>query len=98
MDGRRLSQLPQNIPQPPVEVHIGELVLEGFPSMDQTQVGAVVQQELSRLFAEGGVPAGLARQGGIAGLDGGDFQLVPDSNAQAIGSRIAQAVYGGLSR
>jgi hypothetical protein len=81
-----------------VELHIGELVLEGFPPMDRAQLGAVVQQELARLFAERGMPAGLAPGGEVASLDGGEFHVAPGSNAQMIGSQIAQAVYGGLGR
>jgi len=86
-------------PTPPVvELHIGELVLEGFPSLDQAQLGAVVQQELARLLAERGLPAGLARGGEVASLDGGEFQVQQGSKAPEIGAQIAQAVYGGLAR
>jgi hypothetical protein len=81
-----------------VELHIGELVLDGFPPLDRAQLGVVVQQELTRLFAERGVPAGLANGGEAASLDGGEFHVAPGSNAQAIGAQIAQVVYGGLSR
>jgi hypothetical protein len=80
-----------------VELHIGDLVLEGFPAMDRAQLGAVVQQELARLFAERGVPAGLTHGGEVASLEGGEFHVAPDPNAQVIGSQIAQAIYGGLS-
>jgi hypothetical protein len=81
-----------------VELHIGELVLDGFPLTNQAQLEAVVQQELARLFAERGMPAGLASSGDVASLEGGEFHVVPESGAQAIGAQIAQAVYGGLSR
>jgi hypothetical protein len=86
-------------PTPPnVELHIGELVLEGFPPLNQADLGAVVQQELARLLAERGLPAGLARGGEVASLDGGEFQVQQGSKAQEIGAQIAQAVYGGLAR
>ncbi len=88
----------RNLRSSAVELHIGELVLEGFLPLDRVQLGAVVQQELARLFAERGVPAGLAHTVEVASLDGGEFRVAPGSNAQAIGSQIAQAVYGGLGR
>jgi hypothetical protein len=87
-----------NPPPPVVELHIGELVLEGFPHLDQAELVAVVQQELTRLLAEGGLPAGLARVGEVASLDGGEFQVKQGSQAAEIGVQIAQAVYGGLAR
>ena len=89
------------IPNPPpliMELHIGELVLEGFPHLDQAELGAMVQQELARLLAERGLPAGLARGGEVASLDAGEFQVKQSSKATEIGAQIAQAVYGGLGR
>jgi len=87
-----------NSSPPIVELHIGELVLEGFPPLDQAQLGAVVQQELARLLAERGLPAGLARGGEVASLDSGEFQVKQGSKAPEIGVQIAQAVFGGLAR
>lgn len=81
-----------------IDLHIGELVLDGFPHLDRAQLGAVVRQELVRLLAERGVPAGLSHGSMVASRDGGEFHLAPGSNAQAVGSQIAQAVYGGLGR
>lgn len=94
---RNTQQAVRNL-HPSVELHVEELVLEGFPAMDRAQLGAVVQQELTRLFAERGVPAGLAQGGEFARLDSGGFHVAPGSNVQVIGSQIAQAVYGGLGR
>jgi len=81
---------------PAIELHIGELVLEGFPRLDEAQLGAAVQEALERLIAERGMPASLARNGRIANLDRGAFGVAPGANAQMIGTQIAQAVYGGL--
>lgn len=81
-----------------VELHIEELVLDGFPALDGARLGAIVQQELGRLFIQQGIPNGLEQRNMVARLDGGEFQAESDSDAQAIGAQIAQAVYGGLSR
>lgn len=79
-----------------VELHIEALVLDDFAGIDRAEIHSVVQRELRRLFAERGVPAGLARGGEVARLDGGEFHVAPNSSTLVIGSQIAQAVYGGL--
>jgi len=81
-----------------VELHIEELVLHGFAPEDRYRIGDAVERELSRLLAEQGMPPLLARSGEIAGLDGGSFEAKPDSRAEAIGIRLAGAVYRGLRR
>jgi hypothetical protein len=85
-------------PPPSVELHIGELVVHGFPVADRAQLGAVVRQELARLFAERGVPAGLEQGGEIASVDGGELQVAPGGGTPSLGAEIARAVYGGLGR
>jgi hypothetical protein len=81
-----------------VELHIEELVLHGFVPGDRYRIGDAVERELSRLFAEQGTPPSLVRGGDIGRLDGGSFEAKPGSRAEAIGARVAQGVYGGLSR
>ena len=81
-----------------VEVHIEELVLHGFAPGDRHRIGAAVQRELSRLFAEHSVPPALAQGGEAARLNGGTFRVVPGSKAETIGVQVAQTVYGGLRR
>jgi hypothetical protein len=88
---------PQNI-----ELHIEELVLHGFAAKDRYAIGAAVQRELQRLFAEQGVPQPLQPlqppgQGcELVGLDGGAFTLKPGAPAHTIGVQVARSVYGGL--
>jgi hypothetical protein len=81
-----------------VELHIEELVLYGLAPGDRHRIGQAVRRELTRLFAERGVPPRLARGGEVARLDGGSFHLEPGLRAEATGTRVARAVYGGLSR
>jgi hypothetical protein len=95
---------------PDLEIHIEELVLYGFTTdesgkyilteqtLDSARISAAVQSELTHLFAERGVSASLAHSGEVASLDGGEFHVTPGSNAQVIGSQVAQAVYRRLSR
>lgn len=81
-----------------IELHIEELVLHGFEPGDHYRIAQAVEAELTRLFAEQGVPPSLVQGGGIPHLDGGTFEAAPGSTAETIGARVAQTLYGGLNR
>jgi len=81
-----------------IELNIEELVLHGFSPGDRYSIGEAVEQELTRLLADRGVPQSLERGGEIANMDGGAFEVAPDSRAQVVGAQVAKAVYGGLGR
>ena len=81
-----------------IELHIEELVLRGFSLGDRHRIGEAVEQELSRLLADRGVPQSLERGREIANMDGGAFEVAPDSRADVVGAQVAKAVYGGLRR
>lgn len=81
-----------------LELHIEQLVLHGFAPGDRHRIADAVERELARLFVEQGVPPSLANGGEAALLDLGGFEVVPGSRVEAIGSQVAQAIYGGLSR
>jgi hypothetical protein len=85
--------LPRNI-----ELEIEELVLRGFAPEDCYSIGEAVQQELTRLLTERGVPPSLTQGGEIEHLDGESFAMTPGMKAEAIGSEIAHNIYGGLSK
>jgi hypothetical protein len=80
-----------------VELRIEELVLHGFPPGDH-RIGDAVERELSRLFAEGGVPPSLTLGGDIPRLDAGAFEMNPGLGAQAAGEQIARSLYGGMTK
>ena len=82
----------------PVSLHIETLVLDGFMPGDRHRIGEAVQRELERLVSTLGLTQVLTRYADVPRLDGGAFQLAPSAKADAIGSQIAQAVYGGLIR
>ena len=82
----------------PVELHVEELVLDGFEPGDRYRIAQALQRELTRLFTAQGVPAGMAQGGEMASLDAGTFEMRPGAKAGTIGAHVAQAVYGGLSR
>ncbi len=81
-----------------VELRIEELVLHGFPPGDSRRIGDAVQHELSRLFAERGVPPSVARGGDTPHLEAGAFEMEQDLRADAVGARVARSLYEGLAR
>jgi hypothetical protein len=81
-----------------IELHIEELVLDGFEESSRRAIGEAVERELSRLFNEHGIPPSLENGGKIDSLDGGTFEMTPGLRAGTVGKRVAQAVYRGLNK
>ena len=79
-----------------IELNIDELVLHGFAPGDRYRIGEAVEQELTRLLADKGVPQSLERGGEIGHVDGGAFEVAQGSRAQVVGAQVAKAVYRGL--
>lgn len=75
-----------------VEVSIEQLVLHGFAPRDRERIGAAVEHELARLFAETpGLPGLRGEQAPF--VDGGAFDVARDTPADGIGAQIARAVF-----
>lgn len=87
---------PVRAPAPRIRVEIGELVLQGFDSIDHDGVSAAFQRELTRLVAERGVP--LAG-GGDTALDtlAGLPDLPATTSPRRLGEALARAVHAGLA-
>ena len=83
--------------QAKIDLHIGELILRDLPYAQRHSIAAAAEQELARLLTEQGLPPHLAQGGHIPHIDIGTLQLTADSRADAIGTQIAQSVYGKLS-
>jgi hypothetical protein len=81
-----------------IELHIEELVLDGFEQGDKQKIAEAVERELTSLFAKKGIPASFSEGGMINHLDGGTFQAASDSKPETLGAKVAQAVYGGLKK
>ncbi len=79
-----------------VELHIEELVLDGFAPGDHYLIAEVVESELARLFSEQGVPRGFTHSVESARLDAGVFNVAPGSGAKVVGAQVAQAVFGSF--
>jgi hypothetical protein len=82
-----------------IELHVEELVLEGFAPAERHAVADAFERELSRLLAERGLPSAREGAGGAAfDVDAGSVRIAPGTRAGAAGAQIARAVYGGLRR
>jgi hypothetical protein len=83
---------------PSVELHIEELVLNGFAPGDRYRIGDAVERELTRLFTEHGAPPAITHDLEIAHLNGGAINLKPGAKAETTGIQLARAIYGGLGK
>ena len=80
-----------------IVIEIDELVLHGFPTADRYRIGEAVQAELTRIFAERGLP-GTSLQGVTAArLDGGSFNIAAEMHATAVGAGVAGAVHRAVA-
>jgi hypothetical protein len=93
--GARRSLL--KIGRPTLSLHIEELVLHGFASIDGDRIGQATQRELARLFVRHGVPRSLASGATVDLLDAGTLEMASASTPEPIGTKLARAIYGALS-
>jgi hypothetical protein len=93
--GARRSSLKKG--RPTLSLHIGELILHGFASIDDNRIGEATQRELARLFVQQGVPRSLASRTTVDLLDGGALKIASASTPEPIGTQLARAIYGALS-
>lgn len=86
-------------PRPPsVELHVEELMLDGFEPAQRYAFGEAFESELGRLFSDSGVPAALTQDIEIAHLNGGAINLKPGASADDAGIQLARTIYGGLDK
>jgi hypothetical protein len=81
-----------------IELHIEELVLHGFSPKDRDAIGAAIQSELARLFAEQGAHPALQHTREVEKVDGGSFSMRAGAKAATIGTQVGQMVYGSLQQ
>lgn len=80
-----------------IELVIDELVLHDLDPSDRAGIREATERELSRLFAERGVPNSLAAEGREARLDDARVEVQTGSRADAIGTQVARTLYGRLN-
>ena len=75
-----------------VVVKIDRLVLQGFAQAERLQIAQGLQDELSRVLAQGDAVRQLTRLGNVPRLDGGTVHVPRGSRANRVGSGIARAI------
>ncbi len=81
-----------------IEIGIDKLVLEGFVVEDGNRIRASVEQELTRLFVDRGLPQGMLENVNIADLAGKPIGIEPGAGAAPAGRQVARAIYGAIKR
>ncbi|OUC11748.1 MAG: hypothetical protein B0A82_26530 [Alkalinema sp. CACIAM 70d] len=79
-----------------INIHINQLVLHGFPPGNRDRMYAAIQQELTRLLTEQGIPPTLMQGAKADQIDGGSFNMTVGAKTEGIGTEIARSIYGGL--
>jgi hypothetical protein len=82
-------------PKPAIELHIEELVLQGFGHTDQEIIARALERALTQLLAEGGLASWMTAHSEMSVVDAGSIELLPGTPAEIIGARVARTVYGG---
>ena len=90
------SQQSENSPRS-IDLQIDELVLNGFAAADRDRIVMAFESEMTRLFTDHGVPSALMQSGEITLQPQDGFQI-SHGDSDLTGRRLAQAIYGGLTK
>ncbi|HVZ41612.1 MAG TPA: hypothetical protein VHI13_20195 [Candidatus Kapabacteria bacterium] len=82
--------------RPRLELSIGELVLHGFPEQMRERVGAAIQRELERLFADDETLGRNSSASDHLEIEGGAFTMQPGTPPEIAGREIARAIARGM--
>jgi hypothetical protein len=82
--------------KPDIEIHIDELVLQGFSTRDFTAIGQAVESELTRLFSEQGALHSISSPKKYVRIDAGEFAISSGAKSHAVGNNIAASVFKGI--
>jgi hypothetical protein len=80
-----------------IDLQIDELILRGLPYTQRKRIAAAIEQELTLLLAEQGLPLSLARGGYVPRIDLDDIQVAAGAKPAAIGNQIARNIYSNLA-
>ena len=81
--------------KPNIQLQIEQLVLDGIPYSQRRRVAAALEQALTQLLTEQGLPAGWQ---GDALPTIGPIDVSGHSRPETIGQQVAQSVYQQLSQ
>jgi hypothetical protein len=83
--------------QSAIDLHIDELILRGLPYAQRQRIAAAIEQELTRLLTERGIPPSLARGGFVPRIMLDGLSIPTGAKPAVIGSQIAQNIYSNLA-
>jgi hypothetical protein len=75
-----------------IELHIEELVLDGFEPHQRSEIAAALQARLGEVLADRGLPESL---GDASAIDAG---TITAGGASRTGAAAADAIYRGITR
>lgn len=83
-----------------IKLHIERLVLEGIPMshVEQRQLQAALEGELTSLLAQRGLAPGLLGGGRLPDVPASAISLAAESQPARLGQQIARAVYRGIGQ
>ncbi len=83
-----------------IRLHIERVVVEGMglTSVEAASVLTAMEAELSALLAAGGVNPSFQSDTALASISVGAIGVEAGSGADALGRRVAGALYGGIAR
>jgi hypothetical protein len=77
-----------------IELQIEELILHDLPYDQRHRVAAAIEQALTRMLAERGLPAGFSE--GMPSIDAGTVYISPHRTAETVGLQVADWIYRQL--
>ena len=81
-----------------VTLHIEALVLHGFAPGDRHAIAAGLQDELTRLLSEQGLPRAFEGESNLPRIDGGAIAVNPSSDPRGLGRHVARSILGSLQQ
>jgi len=79
-----------------MEINIGKLILEGFPSHYRNRISNSIQHELIKIFRQEGIPESLMRNRDIDRINMKEMKVSSSHKPEMIGNQIAQTIYSAL--
>ncbi len=79
-----------------VELEIDRLILPDLPLLHRSIVTTAIEQELTRLITEQGIPQGVNLRAALA-VTSSTVEVEPGCKPTAIGAQVALAIYRNLA-
>jgi len=80
-----------------IEIHIDRIVLDGFDHLNKTDLNAVMQEHLTTMISEQGLPNDLLKRAYHRKLNGGEMKLGHRPETGQVGIDIAGGIFNGMN-